>query len=252
MPIYLLDIRTCRVCGSGYAAGYEHVIGHLLELASPRRKVLFTCGWMITPADEDAIKMLPGSAWKPGIGQGGHPPDEPGREVAGRPAVDRPPHEAVPAAGGEPDRLREGHWLAVLHHLHEHPRNRDPRGSGDPPPAVHRRRAPPARRRGGRRPEREGDGPAQPALEDVAGQPRLGHRGEHRRRPGRLVAAPGPLRPGRAEGRRAGHAPLPAVEHTCPHRPPRPPAILKISPGWPLKEAFLTCWQRLHAMPEPT
>ena len=28
--------------------------------------------------------------------------------------------------------------------------------------------------------------------------------------------------------------------------------ILKISPDWPWKEAFLTCWQRLQAMPEPT
>src|ERR1019366_8232491 len=27
--------------------------------------------------------------------------------------------------------------------------------------------------------------------------------------------------------------------------------ILKISPDWPWKEAFLTCWHRLHAMPEP-
>jgi hypothetical protein len=33
--------------------------------------VLFTCGWMITPADEDAIKMLPASAWQPGLGQDG-------------------------------------------------------------------------------------------------------------------------------------------------------------------------------------
>jgi hypothetical protein len=27
---------------------------------------------------------------------------------------------------------------------------------------------------------------------------------------------------------------------------------LKISPGWPWKEAFLTCWQRLCALPAPT
>jgi hypothetical protein len=57
-----------RVDGAG--ASHE-LIGHLLKLASPRRKVLFTCGWMITPADEDAIKMVPESAWKPGTGQDG-------------------------------------------------------------------------------------------------------------------------------------------------------------------------------------
>jgi len=37
-----------RVDGAG--ASHE-LITHLLSLASPRRMVLFTCGWMITPAD---------------------------------------------------------------------------------------------------------------------------------------------------------------------------------------------------------
>jgi hypothetical protein len=27
--------------------------------------------------------------------------------------------------------------------------------------------------------------------------------------------------------------------------------ILKISPDWPWKDAFLTCWQRLSALPAP-
>jgi hypothetical protein len=27
--------------------------------------------------------------------------------------------------------------------------------------------------------------------------------------------------------------------------------VLKISPDWPWKEAFLTCWQRLCALPAP-
>ena len=40
-------------------------------MSSPRRKVLFTCGWMITAADEDAIRQVPAAAWKPGIGQDG-------------------------------------------------------------------------------------------------------------------------------------------------------------------------------------
>jgi hypothetical protein len=53
-------------------AGASHdLIGHLLSLASPRRKVLFTCGWTIMPADEDAIRLLPAGAWKPGTTQDG-------------------------------------------------------------------------------------------------------------------------------------------------------------------------------------
>jgi hypothetical protein len=40
-------------------------------MSSPRRKVLFTSGWMITAADEDAIRQVPAAAWKPGTGQDG-------------------------------------------------------------------------------------------------------------------------------------------------------------------------------------
>ena len=57
-----------RVDGAG--ASHE-LIKHLLSLSSPRRTVLFTCGWMITAADEDAIAMVPADAWKPGIAQDG-------------------------------------------------------------------------------------------------------------------------------------------------------------------------------------
>ena len=53
-------------------AGASHdLLKHLLSLSSPRRKLLFTCGWMITDADEDAIKLVPAGAWKPGIAQDG-------------------------------------------------------------------------------------------------------------------------------------------------------------------------------------
>src|SRR5436190_3598065 len=51
-----------RVDGAG--ASHE-LIKHLLALSSPRRTMLFTCGWMITEADEDAIKMVPAGAWQP-------------------------------------------------------------------------------------------------------------------------------------------------------------------------------------------
>jgi hypothetical protein len=53
-------------------AGASHdLIKHLLSLGSPRRKVLFTTGWMITAADEEAIRLLPSAAWKPGAAQDG-------------------------------------------------------------------------------------------------------------------------------------------------------------------------------------
>jgi len=40
----------CRLLVRVDGAGASHeLIGHLLSLASPRRMVLFTCGWMITP-----------------------------------------------------------------------------------------------------------------------------------------------------------------------------------------------------------
>jgi Transposase DDE domain group 1 len=53
-------------------AGASHdLVKHLLSMSSPRRSVLFTCGWMITAADEAAIMQVPQDAWKPGTGQDG-------------------------------------------------------------------------------------------------------------------------------------------------------------------------------------
>jgi hypothetical protein len=58
-------------------AGASHdLISHLLSLSSPRRTVLFTCGWMITTADEDAIGQVPAGAWEPGTGQDGDAEDD--------------------------------------------------------------------------------------------------------------------------------------------------------------------------------
>ena len=51
-------------------AGASHdLIEHLLSLSTPARKVLFTCGWTIMAADEDAIRQVPAGAWKPGTTQ---------------------------------------------------------------------------------------------------------------------------------------------------------------------------------------
>jgi hypothetical protein len=62
-----------RVDGAG--ASHE-LLTHLLSLATPRRMVLFTCGWMITPADEDAIRKLPAAAWQAGLDQDGTVQDD--------------------------------------------------------------------------------------------------------------------------------------------------------------------------------
>ncbi len=64
-------------------AGASHdLIAHLLSLSSARRTMLFTCGWMITAADEDAIRQVPAGAWKPGTGQDGAAEDD--KDVAER------------------------------------------------------------------------------------------------------------------------------------------------------------------------
>jgi len=57
-----------RVDGAG--ASHE-LIGHLLSLSSRRRTVLFTCGWAITEADEQAIRLLPATGWQAAVDQDG-------------------------------------------------------------------------------------------------------------------------------------------------------------------------------------
>jgi hypothetical protein len=86
-----------RVDGAG--ASHE-LIKHLLAMSSPRRILLFTCGWMITTADEDAIRQVPASAWKPGTGQDGTAEDDTDvAEITG----------LMTRAGNWPDGLR---WIA--------------------------------------------------------------------------------------------------------------------------------------------
>lgn len=58
-------------------AGASHdLIGHLLSLSTPRKTLLFTCGWAIMAADEDAIRQVPAGAWKPGTAQDGTAEDD--------------------------------------------------------------------------------------------------------------------------------------------------------------------------------
>jgi hypothetical protein len=74
---------------------------------------------MITPADEEAIRKLPSDAWQAAVDQDGTVQKRTAvtgithltSRLAGGPAADRPPHETVPQADEEPDRVREGHRM---------------------------------------------------------------------------------------------------------------------------------------------
>jgi hypothetical protein len=53
-------------------AGASHdLVEHLLTLTTKRKDLLFTCGWMITGTDEQAIAAVPEEAWGPGVRQDG-------------------------------------------------------------------------------------------------------------------------------------------------------------------------------------
>jgi hypothetical protein len=68
IPARMRSKLLVRVDGAG--ASHE-LITHLLSLSSRRRAVLFTCGWMITSADEEAIGLLPATAWQAAVDQEG-------------------------------------------------------------------------------------------------------------------------------------------------------------------------------------
>ena len=68
IPARMRSRLLVRVDGAG--ASHE-LITHLLSLATSRRRVLFTCGWAIAGADEQAIGLLPASAWQAAVDQDG-------------------------------------------------------------------------------------------------------------------------------------------------------------------------------------
>ena len=261
IPARMRSRLLVRVDGAG--ASHE-LINHLLSLSSRRRTVLFTCGWAITEADEQAIGLLPATAL---AGRGGpgrrraagqarrrdHRPAQPGRALAGRAAVDRAPHQAVAAAGQEPDRLRARHRLAVLHH----------RARTSPPPAGSA--ACPA----ATTPSSSTCCTASTPSSRTGCAPRNRWAcGTCHRRPGMVncgwvlaanIAADlaawcrllglydcDDLKDAEPDTLRYRLLSLPArlVRHARAR-------VLKISRTWPWKEAFLTCWQRLCALPAP-
>ena len=68
IPAQMRSRLLVRVDGAG--ASHE-LIAHLLSLSSRRRTVLFTSGWAITEADEQAIRLLPAAAWQTAVDQDG-------------------------------------------------------------------------------------------------------------------------------------------------------------------------------------
>ena len=261
IPSRMRSRLLVRVDGAG--ASHE-LIDHLLSLSSRRRTVLFTCGWAITAADEQAIGLLP--CWRlagrrgPGRRRAGrqarrrdHPPAQPGRALARRAAVDRAPHQAVAPAGQEPDRLRARHRLAVLHH--RAPTSRPPAGYPACPAATtpssstcctastpsSRTASAPAKSMGLRNlPSKTwvvncGWVLAANLAADLAAWCRL-----------LGLYDCDDLNDAEPDTLRYRLLSLPArlVRHARAR-------VLKISRTWPWKEAFLTCWQRLCALPAP-
>jgi hypothetical protein len=245
-------------------AGASHdLIGHLLSLSSPRKTVLLTCGWMITAADEDAIRQVPAAAWKPGTCQDGTiEEDKDVAEITG----------LMTRAGNWPDGLR---WIARrvkpsrrhLRNLTDYEKETGWKysitctnvpGSGIPGvpgshhpqylDTVHREHAVvetagvrTAKAMGLRNlPSKtwqvnKGWVIAANIAADLAAWTRLlGHYDD----PDLREADPDTLR------YRIWHIPARLARHARER-------VLKISPEWPWKNAFLTCWHRLCALPEP-
>jgi hypothetical protein len=249
-----------RVDGAG--ASHE-LVEHLLSLSSPRRAVLFTCGWMITAADEDAIRQVPAGAWQPGTAQdGGTEEDKDVAEVTG----------LMRRAGNWPGGLR---WIARrvkpsrrhLRNLTDYEKktgwkysitctNIPGSGIADVPGShhaqyidtVHRQHAT-VETAGVRTAKAMGlrNLPSKTwqvncgwviaaniAADLTAWTRLLGCHDDADLR----EAAPDTLR------YRIWHIPARLARHARQR-------ILGISPDWPWKEAFLTCWQRLCALPAP-
>jgi hypothetical protein len=68
IPSRMRSRLLVRVDGAGAS---HDLIDHLLSLSSRRRTVLFTSGWAITAADEQAIGLLPASTWQAAVDQDG-------------------------------------------------------------------------------------------------------------------------------------------------------------------------------------
>jgi hypothetical protein len=249
-----------RVDGAG--ASHE-LIKHLLAMSSPRRSVLFTCGWMITAADETAIMQVPAAAWKPGIAQDGAAEED--KDVA---EITHLMSRAQNWPGGlrwivrrvRPSRRQMPNLTAYEKRAGwRYPiicTNIPDGGIGGVPGSHHPQYIDAAHREhavveaGGVRTAKTmglrnlpskswqvntGWVIAANIAADLAAWTRLLGFGDD---PDLRDADPDTLR------YRVWHIPARLARHARER-------ILKISPDWPWKDAFLTCWQRLCALPAP-
>ena len=246
------------------AAGASHkLVEHLLGLSTERKALLFTCGWTILDADEDAIAALPEDAWIPGLLQdGGLEEDKDVAEIT----------HLMSRAGTWPEGLR---FIARrVKPSRRHKKNMTAfekktgwkysitctnipyTGMGGVPGSQHPQFIDTAQRdhatveTGGVRTAKamglrnlpsktwrvnRGWVLAANIAADLTAWARL--LGLHDQEELR-DATPDTLR------YRLWHVPARLVRHARKR-------ILKISPDWPWKEAFITCWNRLCAIPAP-
>jgi hypothetical protein len=246
-------------------AGASHdLVEHLLTLSTKRKALLFTCGWMITASDEDAIRQVPEPAWLPGLTQDGDlEQDKDAAEIT----------HLMTRAGIWPDGLR---WIARrVKPSRRHLRNLTPyeketgwkysitctniphAGMEDVPGSQHPQFIDVTHRdhatieTGGVRTAKamglrnlpsktwqvnKGWVLAANLAADLTSWARLlGLYDQEELRD----ATPDTLR------YRLWHVPARLVRHARKR-------ILKISPDWPWKDAFLVCWRRVCALPAPS
>jgi hypothetical protein len=253
--------RQVLVRADGAGASHK-LVEHLLGLSTERKALLFTCGWTILDADEDAIAALPEDAWIPGLLQDGGL--EEGKDVA---EITHP----MSRAGTWPEGLR---FIARrVRASRRHKKNMTAfektgwkysitctniphTGMGGVPGSQHPQFIDTTQRdhataeTGGVR-TAKAMGPRNlpsktwrvnrgwvPAASIAAGLTAwarlLGLHDQEELRD----ATPDTLRC------RLWHVPARLVRHARKR-------ILKISPDWPWKAAFITCWNRLRAIPAP-
>ena len=230
IPSRMRSRLLVRVDGAG--ASHE-LINHLLSLSSRCRTVLFTCGWAITGADEQAIGLLPATAWQAAVDQEGvvqedkhvaeithllsRAADWPGglRWIVRRTKPSRRQAKNLTAF----ERATGWRYSIIVTNIPAAAGSAACPAATTPSSSTCCTASTPSWKTAS---GRQVDGPAESSVEDLGGELRLGAGRQPRRRPGRLVPAARPVRLRRPQGRRAGHAALPAAEPARPARPPRP------------------------------
>jgi Transposase DDE domain group 1 len=94
-------------------AGASHAfIEHMMNLEIPDGALLFTCGWTITQTDEDDIRKIPAQAWKPCVDQDGHAEEDTGWKYSI--ICTNIPDQGVEGVPGS----RHAQFIDVLHRQH--------------------------------------------------------------------------------------------------------------------------------------